>query len=156
MITTAVNLENYLTGRDANGNTLAHILIENCDNEDFTLEIQPFKIIENNLPDEQKLLFECFEKINGSPKEVHDALFKAYLDTIDEKINNNKKLDAIVAIDTMTVEDIFTIKNNNNETIHDVAKRKSAQNPESQRCRFCNNLLEVIKMRELASKDKEQ
>lgn len=154
--TTAVNLENYITGKDADGNTLAHVLIENCDNENFTLEIQPFKMIENNFSDEQKLLFECFEKINGSPKEVHEVLLMAYLAKMGEKINNNKKLDPIITMmDELTPEDIFEAKNNNNETISDVAKRKSTQNPESKRCGFCNNFLEVIKIHELVSNSHE-
>src|SRR4030095_1603040 len=118
----AVDLEQYITGNkvDADGKTFLHILAENCDNNEFTIEIKPFNGIDKKIQQESaKLAWEV-----------------ALASTFSEQKQNEIALGR--------AKTIVMAKDNDGETALDILKRKNAVANSCERCKVAMELFQVV------------
>jgi hypothetical protein len=120
----SVDLGKYLSGNyvDANGQTLFHIIAQNCDDDNFKAEIKVFDFLENKLPAEVDKL--------GKKGQLFEVM---------------QQLSPGLAGMAMALEmvEFIEIKDNNGETALDLAKKRNVLSGHK-RCDVCVTLLEVF------------
>lgn len=118
---------------DDNGQTILHKLVDNCDNDDFTVSLRLFDFIENELP----------------ALVSHDSELGKKLMAINTIFELSPELAQMLAL--KEVHDYIETKDNNGDTALDIAKRRNEKNLH-QRCGLCIEFLEIFNVMNKAEK----